>query len=700
MSFLQPLLLIGLPLAALPIIIHLIHLHRRRTVPWAATMFLVAAQRMNRGYSRLRRLLILALRVLALLALILMAARPLAGGLLGLTGGAPDTVVLLLDRSASMSQLDLATGLSKREAGLRQLADAVKEAYRGRSKLVLIDSATMEGLSIEAAEDLLDLPATAATDSAADIPGLLQVALEHITDNQTGRTDVWLLSDLRRSDWDVTGGRWEAMRQAFAELPGVRFQLLCYDEEAKDNLGVVVDRVVRRESRERAELVFDLQVRQTEVGGEERLDGEERDLELRFVINGATSVLPAKLRDGQLTLSGHGIPIDRSVKRGWGRVELPADSFPADNVWHFVFDEPPVFRSVIVTDDEAAMVPVRAALGAPSDPSRQYEVSVFGSARTAEIPWDEVGLIVWQAPIPVEGEIAHSQLESHVASGRTLLFLPPQGRSEGEFRGLGWGEWESWDQAQLIASWRNDAGPLSNARDGTALPVGEIEVLRRRLIEGDAARQVPLARLPDQAPLISRIAPGVDQQGEGEVYLLGTLPGTGASSLARDGVVIYAFLHRLLDAGAGSLGMAMQRVAGAGALGAGDDRWQRVGEASAPGLGGDGGLVPTQLLPLQAGVLESGERLMALNRPTEEDVMQVLSTGVLGELFAGLDHRVIEAQLRDESSLASEIWRTLLLLMAAALIFESLLSMPTRKRPATVGAGGAAAGLAPSRPAA
>ena len=117
MSFLQPLLLIALPLALLPVIIHLIHLHRRRAVRWAATMFLRAAQRMNQGLSKLRQYLILALRVLALAALILMAGRPLAGGLLGLTGGAPDTVLLLIDRSASMEQQNLATGLSKRATG-------------------------------------------------------------------------------------------------------------------------------------------------------------------------------------------------------------------------------------------------------------------------------------------------------------------------------------------------------------------------------------------------------------------------------------------------------------------------------------------------------------------------------------------------------------------------------------------------------
>ena len=38
MSFLAPILLIGLPLALVPVVIHLIHLMRRRQVKWAAMM--------------------------------------------------------------------------------------------------------------------------------------------------------------------------------------------------------------------------------------------------------------------------------------------------------------------------------------------------------------------------------------------------------------------------------------------------------------------------------------------------------------------------------------------------------------------------------------------------------------------------------------------------------------------------------------
>ena len=61
MSFLQPWLLAALPLVALPIIIHLINQRRFQTIDWAAMMFLLAANRMSRGYARLRQWLILLL---------------------------------------------------------------------------------------------------------------------------------------------------------------------------------------------------------------------------------------------------------------------------------------------------------------------------------------------------------------------------------------------------------------------------------------------------------------------------------------------------------------------------------------------------------------------------------------------------------------------------------------------------------------
>jgi hypothetical protein len=136
--------------------------------------------------------------------------------------------------------------------------------------------------------------------------------------------------------------------------------------------------------------------------------------------------------------------------------------------------------------------------------------------------------------------------------------------------------------------------------------------------------------------------------------------------LARDGVVMFAMLHRALQDGSKGLGKAQQREAGVNALGAGE--WKRRGEA-----------VLSTELPLRAGISESGEKLVALNRPLREDAPDFLGKTALGELFAGLDHQIIEDQVENESSLASEVWRTFLFLMAIALLGEALLCMPPKR---------------------
>ena len=662
MTFLAPALLAALPLAALPVVIHLVHLYRRRQVRWAAMMFLRTAQRMNQGLSRLRQVLILLLRVLAVAAMIFVVTRPLAGGWLGLTGGAPDTVLVLLDRSASMEQQNPVTGVSKRAAGLRNLGKAITDAVGSRSRLVLIDSALGKPLPLGKADALGDLPQTEGTDTAADIPGLLQNALDYITANRTGRTDVWLLSDLQAGDWDASGGRWAALRAAFAAVRGVRFHLLCYPQAAPNDLAVTVDRVARHETSERTDLLLDLRV--VRRGADQ---SPATDVPLRFVVNGTATAAKVTLKENQVALQGYAIPIDKALKRGWGRVELPADARPADNVSYFVFDEPPVLRSVIVSDDEAESGPLRAALAAPTDPEHRYEATVMPARRAAEIPWADTALVVWQAPIPKADDPLARQLREHVAAGRTVLFLPPESPGGAEIFGARWDRWEGDGKLQPVEWWRNDAGLLANTRDGAALPVGTLEISRRCGIVGDGTS---LARVAGRQTLLLRATPERGG-GSGGAYFLGTLPGPGSSSLARDGVVMFALLHRALDEAAGTLGKAQSRVASAAALGADPAAWHPVDMAGGPALAGS--------LPLRAGVLAAGDRLVALNRPASEDSEQTLSTAAVNELFAGLDFRVLTDTLENTGSLTNEVWRSFLVVLAVCLVGEALLTLPPRR---------------------
>jgi hypothetical protein len=659
MTFLQPLLLLALPLAALPVIIHLIHLYRRRRVKWAAMIFLHAAQRMNKGLSRLRQVLILTLRVLALAAIVLMVSRPLAGGWLGLTGGAPNTVLILVDRSASMSQMNTATGVSKLTGGLQNVAKAISDAVGTRSHLVLIDSATGKPLSLDRASALLNLPQTEPTDTAADIPGLLQDALDYMIANKTGRTDVWILSDLQQTDWDASGGRWQNLRVAFAAMPGVRFHLLAYPQPAPDDIGVTIDRVQRHESPEKAELLLDLRiVRHAQ-------NPQPVKLPLSFVVNGAATSTTVDLKENQLVIEGYSIAIDKSLKRGWGCVELPADSFPANDKFYFVFDEPPALHSVIVSDDDTVSGPLNAALSAAADPSRKYETTVLGSSHAAEIPWDDAAMIVWNAPIPKENDVIAKQLRNYLAAGRTIVFLPPENPDDTKIFDLGWDGWQAAAAGKplTVEWWRNDDDLLANTRDGSALPVGKLEISRVCGITGDG---VPLARVAGHGPLLMR-----SLGRNGNAYFLGTLPGSGSSSLARDGVVMFALLQRALNQGVATLGKAQQRYASANVLGDDPSKWRLVEPANET-------VVPENL-PLRAGIVSSGDRLVALNRPPGEDQPPTLAPSDLNDLFAGLDFHLVNDTLENGRSLTSEVWRTFLILVALALIGEALLCMPPRR---------------------
>src|SRR5262245_21470888 len=144
MTFLQPIILWGLPLLLLPIIIHLVNRMRHRTVQWAAMRFLLKATQSSTSHAKLRQFLILALRTLAVVALILFLARPLAGGWLGWAlAPAPDSIVLLLDRSASMEARAPGQSISRRESALQKFGEAAR-VFEKSSHVVLIDSATRQ----------------------------------------------------------------------------------------------------------------------------------------------------------------------------------------------------------------------------------------------------------------------------------------------------------------------------------------------------------------------------------------------------------------------------------------------------------------------------------------------------------------------------------------------------------------------------
>jgi hypothetical protein len=103
MNFLSPVFLWGLPLVAVPVLIHFFSRKQRAPIRWGAMEFLLASATPRRRFLRLRDLLLLLLRIAIVLAIIGALAQPmLSSGWIGSTG--PRDIILILDNSMSTAR--------------------------------------------------------------------------------------------------------------------------------------------------------------------------------------------------------------------------------------------------------------------------------------------------------------------------------------------------------------------------------------------------------------------------------------------------------------------------------------------------------------------------------------------------------------------------------------------------------------------
>lgn len=657
MTFLQPYLLFALPLIALPILIHLINQNRHNTIHWAATMFLLQAKRMSKGMARLRYLLIMFARMVAIAGLIFAISRPMSGGWLGFTAGStPDTTIIVLDRSASMQEQGPGSGQSKRETALQKLSDLIQNTGRN-TQLVLFESTSLDPKVIGSANELNELPETGASATAADIPALLEQVTEYIVTNETGRTDVWVCSDLRQSDWNPSGGRWQTIRKQLSDREGTRLYLLNYASVAGENLAVRVSGVHRRETAAGAELVMDIRVNRSTPLEDPVV------IPVNIVLNGARTTLEVEMTGSEVVRNGHTIPIASDSKSGWGRVELLGDANPADNIFRFVYSEPATQKTVIISDAPEVSEILKLVAANGVDKSLNYETEIVSVNSAATISWKEAGLILWHAPLPTD--ILAKQVKDFVESGRTIIFFPPEDPDDTNFMQVSWGDWVNQQQEPLsIQRWRTDSGLLSNTLSGSPLPVGQIAVTQYCSL--NHVESTLLAQFAESVPVLLRRSAE-----QGAVYFCSTLPVASHSNLTNNGIVLYVMIHRALARGAAALGSAQQHIAGQVSNDVAAD-WRPLDELSADEFLSQRGISP--------GVYVDNEDVVhAINRPESEDAAIIVDDESLAAALSGVNFTTINDEAGSAMALASEVWRTFLMIMIAALLLEALLCIPDRQ---------------------
>ncbi|MBE7463053.1 MAG: BatA domain-containing protein [Planctomycetes bacterium] len=421
--FANPAFLWALAAAATPVLVHLIFRRKRTAVEFPTLMFLRRVDMKLASRRKLKELLLLLLRVLAIACVALALARPGFTQQGAQSLGAAADCVLILDNSASMS---LPTPAGTRLEAARTRAAAVLETLSPESRAaVLTLVGGEEGAEAPAfTADLVKLRATLQAIEPAAGAGRLAGALARAGEllaqtSSAPNREVYLFTDLQRAGLDDP----EALRNAAALLPDSTALFLAPAPSGAPRRNLAL-----------AELVIDPRPKVTGraltlVAKVHNPGGEELTTQVTAQLGDAPAVsVPAAVPPGQtldvplrFTLGAEGFAS--------GTVTLDADDAPFDNAWPFCLQVRGPLRVLVLSRggeteeqrDEAFYV--RKAL----DPTGDGRLSGLRVEYLAQEQAPRAGLEAYDAVVvcgatalPPE---ALAALDAYVRKGGGLLYF-------------------------------------------------------------------------------------------------------------------------------------------------------------------------------------------------------------------------------------------------------------------------------------
>lgn len=333
MTFLNPLFLLAGGALLVPLVLHLFHRRQGRRMVFPALRYLLRTEREHARRIRLRQLLLLLIRMLAVLLLVLSGAR------LALAGrGAqhpPTALAIVLDNSLSAARV----------VGDERVLDILK----ARAREVLAMAGPEDRVWILAAaepwlvfppmgpnEALERLESVEPTDGAGDLPRVLERARGVVSAAEPAAREIHLLSDLQASAFDPApgGGTRSGVygEGALADVPIVAYRPPPADSANHFLRGVVVGGGLPPLAGQRTEVAVELAI-------DGPPDGPAPSLPVR-VVTGDRVQSTGTAGPGDVLVLPAG-PFPRGAVEGW--VETDPDALAADDRRYFAFAvRPPV----------------------------------------------------------------------------------------------------------------------------------------------------------------------------------------------------------------------------------------------------------------------------------------------------------------------------------------------------------------------
>ncbi len=481
MNLLNPLALIGLVAAGIPVLLHLLNLRRLRTVEFSTLRFLHELQQTRVRRLKVQQILLLILRTLLVIFAVLAVARPTIETRLPLLSSAERTsVVLLIDNSASMQ------GADQNGRRLRQAQDAAQEVLSrltdGDEVCVIPmagrDAYRMYGFTRTFSEAAEEVERIAITEDRADVAGTLRLTNELLLDAAHAYREIFVISDgqrsvLQRPDQD-TGRVLDASANVFLVRVGNGLQGL------EQNLSVDSIRVLTTLFQPQRPIEIEAVVR----------NGSDRD---------ATGVAVSMAYNGtRVAQRAVDVPAGESrtvvlaappQRRGMlsASIELDQDAIDGDNRRYAGIVVPPPSRIAVVGASVGADL---AALALDLGTSAEEQGTVFRFATAAELLPSISSLDV---VVLADGALSASQsdvLKQFVERGGGLAVFASEQPDHQELlsaAGLNVGEIRTASRGRLGIRSIDHAHPLYRGvfqRTGSAPVVESPELTRARPVSG------------------------------------------------------------------------------------------------------------------------------------------------------------------------------------------------------------------------
>ena len=351
LSFLNIAVLIGLLGVSFPILIHLFARQKLKKIEFSSTEFLKIIYRQKMRRLKLKQLLLLILRCLAVFLIVFAFARPTFR--IYRTGGrnlSGSSMVLVIDRSMSM-------GRGKMFYETRQKSDAVLDLLRGEDEAALIWSTAQhqEKLSFSHHNTFLkkEVKNKSTSFERGDLSACIEEAADLLSLSHNANREIFLISDLQASGFNSPGG--STMARSWN---GPLFVIPVQGNPANS---AVVD------------CGFENQIFQPgtpiRLFAEVKHYGEKglEDLLVRVFLEGkAVAQKSVKLAPGETRRVLFNV-MPTAGGWGWGLVRIEDDELLADNQRFFAYQIPEKIRTLIVGKSHSDYQSLKLALNPQKD---------------------------------------------------------------------------------------------------------------------------------------------------------------------------------------------------------------------------------------------------------------------------------------------------------------------------------------------